>query len=143
MEETREADATREHSSARGSSVLRRFGPHRLSATLRGSLIEEDADFLAAWLDEMLPTCERAVVDFELSQLEAYVSTVRTHTQDMLLRHRDRWSTVITLVRSRIVVMGATVAKVALGGNLHAFMDRDEYEKAIAAALQRSPRAAP
>lgn len=136
-------DEIREHSSARGRVTVHRVGRHRLSATLRGSLVDEDAVFLSDWLEEMLPTCEHAVIDFELDRLEAYVPTVRTRSQEVLLRHRDRWSTVITLVRSRITVMGVTVANFALGGHVHAFTHRDEYEKAIAAALRRSPRVEP
>jgi hypothetical protein len=134
MEDTRDAAAPRERSSARGRVMLRRVGPRRLSVTLVGSLVEEDAVFLADWLDEMLPTCEHALIDFELDELESYTTSVRTLAQDVLRRHHDRWTSVVTLVRSRITVMGVTVANLALGGRVHAFTDRVEYEKAIAAA---------
>ncbi len=134
-----EADAHRERSSPRGRVTLCRIGTRRLSIVLHGQLVDEDGEFIAAWLDELLPVCEHAVVDFRLDELDSYTPAVRILTQQALLRHPERWTSAITLVRSRIVAMGVAVAKVALGGRIEGFTNRDEYEKAIAAALRRSP----
>jgi hypothetical protein len=129
-----------ERTSARGFVGLHRVGPQQLSLVLRGNLTDGDGDFIAEWLEQMLPTCEQAIVDFTLDELEAYTSAVRKNTQRALLHHEERWTRVFTLVRSRVVVMGVAVANVALGGRIEAFTERAAFERAIAGALSRAQR---
>ena len=129
----------RERNSPRAGIRMQRLGPSRLSLELRGHLGDDDGAFIAGWLDEMLPGCEHAVIDFRLEALESYTPAVRTQTQTILKRHSDRWTKVVCLIRSRIVAMGVAVANVALGGRIQAVTDRAAFDEAIAAASQRAP----
>ena len=136
-----DAAAVRERSTAGGSVRVFRSGPGRLSMVFRGSLVDDDGTFIAAWLDEVLPTCEHAVIDVALDELDSYTSAVRIRTQQALARHGQRWTTVVCFVRSRIVAMGVAVANFALGGRIQACTDRESFERAIEQAIAARPSA--
>jgi hypothetical protein len=76
------------------------------------------------------------------ADIEGYDPEVRQRYMQWSRAHRAEIRAAHILVRSRLVVMGVTVANLALG-YLTAYHDRARFERALADAIARAKETAP
>jgi hypothetical protein len=74
--------------------------------------------------------------------MTSYESQSRLALQEFTNKHKDKMSSIVILVRSKIVAMGVSVANLATGGKIEAYTSRENFERTLRAAVQRAQQRA-
>jgi hypothetical protein len=78
----------------------------------------------------------------DYADVPGYESEVRMALTDFLAKHKDKFESVTVLARHRLLAMGVAVANLAVGGKISVTVDREKFQRVLAATVAREKSAA-
>jgi hypothetical protein len=130
-----------EWSSERESLTMEYPAPHVIVFRFRGHTTVRMLPFMeGTFRRRVLAAGVRPIIFSDTSDVVAYESALRLKgTEWAVAAHRKFGTTFHILVRSRVVAMGVSAARVITGNTVRAYTEHRDFEDAIAKAIRSTP----